>query len=98
MSSILTCRSNGVFEVCWRRKSKTSFLSLLNLRILSPAAAAYVAERMVRAGATRALSPGYLAFIPPPPAPPVDESVPVVANFNPTPGTPMAARRPSPST
>lgn len=71
-----------------------SFLSLLNLRILSPAAAAYVTERMVRAGATRALSPGYLEFIPAPPAPPVDESVPVVANFNPTPGTPIARTAP----
>lgn len=71
-----------------------SFLSLLNLRILSPALAAYVAERMVRAGATRPLSPGYLAFIPPPPAPPVDESVPVVANFNPAPGTPIARTAP----
>ena len=71
-----------------------SFLSLLNLRILSPAMAAYVSERMVRDGATRVISPGYLAFIPAPPAPPEDESAPVVANFNPAPGTPITRTAP----
>jgi hypothetical protein len=71
-----------------------SFLSLLNLRVLSQALSAYAPSTIVRSGAARPLSPSYLLFVPQPPAPPVDTSVPVVGNFNPTPGTPIARTGP----
>jgi hypothetical protein len=69
-------------------------VSILNLRLLSQALGAYVPGSMVRSNQSRALSPGYLAFIPPAPAPPVDASVPLVGNFNPAPGTPIARTGP----
>lgn len=67
-----------------------SFLSFLNLRVLSQPLAAYAFTSLVRAGAERLLSPSYLLFIPEPPAPPADTAAPVVANFDPAPGTPIA--------
>jgi hypothetical protein len=69
-------------------------LSLLNIRFLSPALGGYAPITLARSSPTRSLSPGYLAFIPLPPAPPVDASVPVVGNFNPAPGTPIARTGP----
>lgn len=65
-------------------------LSFLNLRFLSQALGAYAPGSMMRAGAARPVSPGYLAFIPPPPAPPADTTAPSVANFTPAAGTPIA--------
>lgn len=67
-----------------------SFISLLNLRLLSQALGGYVSASMVRGTAARALSPGYLLFIPAPPAPPADTTAPTVTNFEPAPGTPIA--------
>jgi hypothetical protein len=69
-------------------------LSLLNIRFLSSALGRYAHITLARSSPTRSLSPGYLAFIAPPPAPPVDTSVPVVGNFNPAPGTPVARTGP----
>lgn len=69
-------------------------LSLLNLRLLSPAVVAYAPSGIVRSSPTRPLSPGYLAFLPSAPAPPVDTIPPVVGNFSPAPGTPIARTGP----
>jgi hypothetical protein len=71
-----------------------SFLSLLNLRVLSQALSAYAPSTIMRSGAARPLSASYLLFVPLPPAPPVDASVPLVGNFNPAPGTPIVRTGP----
>lgn len=67
-----------------------SIISFLNLRLLSPAVASYVPESIVRAGALRPMSSGYLFFVPAEPPPPSDTTAPVVGNFTPSPGTPIA--------
>lgn len=69
-------------------------VSFLNLRVLSQALGAYAPGSIMRAGAVRLISPGYLLFVPPPPAPPVDATAPAVGNFNPAPGTPIARTGP----
>lgn len=69
-------------------------VSFLNLRVLSQALGAYAPGSIVRAGAVRLISPGYLLFVPPPEAPPVDATAPTVGNFNPAPGTPIARTGP----
>lgn len=65
-------------------------LSLLNLRFLSVPIARYAPASIARENPSRLLSPGYLAFIPLPPAPPADTTAPIVSNFDPAPGTPIA--------
>ena len=71
-----------------------SLISFLNLRVLSVALGSYVPGSMLRAGAARLISPGYLLFIPAPPAPPVDATAPTVGNFSPAPGTAIARTGP----
>jgi hypothetical protein len=70
-----------------------SIVSLLNLRVLSQALDGYAPGSMLRSSLVRPISPGYLLFIPAPPAPPVDATAPAVGNFSPAPGTPIARTR-----
>lgn len=65
-------------------------VSLLNLRLLSRPFDGYVGATVIRRNAARLLSEGYVLFLAPPPAPPVDTTPPAVGNFNPAPGTPIS--------
>lgn len=76
------------------RYATAGILSFLNVRFLSAALGTYAAGTVVRSAATRSMSPGFLGFVPPPPAPPEDTSPPTVANFAPAPGTPIARGAP----
>jgi len=69
-------------------------LSLENLRLLSRPLAGYVAGRLVRAAPLRLIRPGYVLSLPAPEPPPVDRTAPVVGNFSPPPGTPIAKTTP----
>lgn len=76
------------------RYVRGSVISLLNLRILSRPLEHYTPSTLLRSSPTRIVSPVYPELGPPPSPPPVDDSPPVVGNFNPTPGTPLARMAP----
>ncbi|HVW29228.1 MAG TPA: hypothetical protein VHC69_27870 [Polyangiaceae bacterium] len=71
-----------------------SIVSLLNLRLLSRPLAHYTPSTLVRLSPTRLISSVYVAPVPPSPVPPVDDTLPVVGNFEPAPGTPIARMAP----
>jgi len=72
----------------------SSLLSLLNLRLLSAPFDAYARAGLARSNARRPFSQGYLLALPLPPPPPVDTTAPVVGNFSPPAGTPIAKLTP----
>lgn len=75
------------------RFASGGILSLLNLRVLSSAVSRYLVGTFQRFGAGRAIGRSYLVAIPTPPPPPpdpTDATPPVVGNYSPAPGTPIA--------
>jgi len=74
------------------RFSSGGILSLLNLRVLSSAVSRYLAGSFQRFGAGRAIGRSYSVGVstPPPPPAPTDATPPVVGNYSPAPGTPIA--------
>lgn len=69
-------------------------ISLLNLRILSHPLEHYTSLTLIRSSPTRLISPVYPELVPPPSDPTVDDTPPVVGNFSPAPGTPIARMAP----
>ncbi len=75
------------------RFSSGGILSLLNLRVLSSAVSRYLAGSFQRFGAGRALGRSYSVAVPTPPPPPPepsDATPPIVGNYSPLAGTPIA--------
>lgn len=68
----------------------SGIVSLLNLRLLSQALSEYGGSTFLRSGVSRAISPSFAVFVPPPPAPVVDTVPPEVGHFDPAPGTAIA--------